>query len=103
MGLHFSFLSENGVEQLRRRKIEINESNIKALGKRKTTIVFNGMGNGNTKDIARKLKKACATGGTCYEDEDRIMLQGWHGEKAKTILTDIGIDENDIELTRIGA
>ena len=91
------------MEWLRKKKIEINESSVRELGKRKTTIVFHGMGNGNIEDMARKLKRTCATGGMCDEDGDRIILQGWHGEKAKEILTGIGIDPSDIERTRIGA
>jgi len=90
------FLIVSGDECLRRgKKVKIRESSIK-LGKRQTTIVFNGTENGNIKDIKRTLQSVCACGGKC--DENTIMLQGWHAEKAMAMLIGLGFDENEIEI-----
>jgi translation initiation factor 1 (eIF-1/SUI1) len=77
------------------KKIEIRENNVKGK-KKQTTINFNGKANGNIKDTKRVLQKVCACGGT--SDENTIMLQGWHSQKVKDTLAELGFNINDIEM-----
>jgi translation initiation factor 1 len=50
----------------------------------------------NPEELARKLKKKLACGGT-YKN-GRIELQGDHREKLKKILTEFGFNEEQIEV-----
>ncbi len=50
----------------------------------------------NPEELARKLKKKLACGGT-YKD-GKIELQGDHREKIKKILIDQGFSEEQIEV-----
>ncbi len=48
------------------------------------------------KRIAQKLKNFCACGGTAKNNQ--IILQGDQREKAKKYLTQLGFQENNIEI-----
>jgi len=65
----------------------------------KPATVIEGI-NGNEKelsDMARKLKSWCACGGTAKNG--KIILQGDHRDKLPGLLTKLGFDLNQIEVT----
>ncbi len=65
---------------------------------RKPTTVIEGLSKDENKlrDIAHKLKRALATGGT--GKEGIVILQGDHREKAKAELVKMGYSESRIEV-----
>ena len=63
-------------------------------GKIVTVIKFEGNIEANLKDILKKAKKKCASGGTVRGNE--IELQGDHKFKLKKFLIDLGFPEENI-------
>lgn len=64
----------------------------------KPTTIVDGINEKDTDlgDLAQKLKRFCATGGTAKNSQ--IMLQGDHREKVLQYLVKLGYPEENIEL-----
>jgi translation initiation factor 1 len=62
----------------------------------KPVTIIEGIDKKSGKEIASKLKKKLACGGTFKEGN--IELQGDHKHKVKKLLVEIGYDENQIEV-----
>ncbi|MCS7132587.1 MAG: translation initiation factor [Nitrososphaeria archaeon] len=60
--------------------------------------IIEGLGNGidDLHKIAKRLKSACASGGTVKNSI--IILQGDHRQKVKEILLSLGLLEENIEI-----
>ncbi len=69
---------------------------LRRFGKPTTIIEGVKLNKKNLLELSRKMKKKLATGGTV--DEDKILLQGDHREKAAKILQEEGFPESSIEI-----
>jgi translation initiation factor 1 len=66
------------------------------FGKPSTIIEGLNMSKSALQDLSRRMKKRLATGGT-VEDQS-ILLQGDHRNKAAKILVELGFPENTIQV-----
>ena len=60
------------------------------------TTVVNGLGKKDSEDLAHKLKRLCACGGTAKNGQ--IILQGDQREKVRQYLVKLGYPEQNIEI-----